>query len=133
MRLRPGARQRRVREQPQAPPFTVERSRWRPCPKEPLRGHVSGAHMGKPSNAADALLGRNPKGRGSFRTFRRCSSLIRSYQPSLLTPWTPPRPGARSVECGSGGGYTAIAIACGGPTRFRTGATRNREPVGVRK
>ena len=63
MRLRPGARQRRVREQPQAPPFTVERSRWRPFPKEPLRGHVSGAHMGKPSTVSPGAKRRaNPAG-----------------------------------------------------------------------
>jgi hypothetical protein len=60
----------------------------RPYPKELLRSLVSGAHIGKPSNKADAILGRNPSGRGYFCAFRRCSSLVWNDQMALLAPWT---------------------------------------------
>src|SRR3990172_9289615 len=118
-----------------------ERSRWRPCSKKPLRGHASGAHTGKPSTVSPGAKRRaNPEGVSLMdetnNTQTRFLAATRRDEALFAHSGVARRrlrPGARSVECGSGGGYTAIAIACGGPTRFRTGATRNREPVGVRK
>jgi hypothetical protein len=46
--------------------------------------------MAKPSNATDALFGRNPSGRGYFFPSRRYSSLVWNHQTSLLAPGTTP-------------------------------------------
>jgi len=97
MRLRPGARSVECGSSRQRPDMRRRTQPLRPCPKEPLRGHASGAHIGEPStvspgakrranpegvslmdetnNTADALFGRNPEGRGDFRAFRCYSPL----------------------------------------------------------
>jgi hypothetical protein len=52
------------------------------------RGAANSYSIGKPSNAAGAIFGRNPKGRGDLGAFHRCSFLVWSDQTASLAPRT---------------------------------------------
>jgi hypothetical protein len=44
-----------------------------------VEGAANGCSIRKPDNAADAALGRNPKGRGDLASWRRCPSHMRIF------------------------------------------------------
>ena len=62
-----------------------------PLLRMPDTRHSPYVNMGKPSNAAAALRGRNPQGQGDFGAVLRCASLIWNNQISLLAPWPAPK------------------------------------------